>query len=348
MQNPVLEILIVGSGLGGCCAALWLSEQKQVGLLTGTAPAASAVAAGLVNPFAGQRMGGFQEANPTYKDFLHTLSRADAHHCYNPCGVLRPALTDEQASRFRAVSHEKPASMTWFCSDQVREVYPYISASRGAALTTGGVIDTPQLLSRMRKLLSSRCMVLRENLVEWHNDGSALTIALSSGRSLRAKKLILAVGADYPSIPVLKSLKLHRTKGQIVTISALADAPITVPISGHGYAVPIDNRIILGTTYEHSPSNTAPTDEGTQKILNLTQKMLPSVRSASILSTSAGIRVGVPGTRLPMVGPLTKNIWVLTGLGSKGLLLGSYIGRNLETWMTNPAAIPDNFRIQSV
>ena len=217
----------------------------------------------------------------------------------------------------------------------------------GAAITTGGVVDTPRMLEYTHGAIASRCTVLSSDLVGWEDTGSGVTIALNSGSSLRASKLVLALGAGYKSFPVLSALNLHRIKGQIVRVRTPESFSHSIPVSGHGYVVPLRDTLILGTTYEHSFQNDQPTDVGSKNILALTQQMVPSVETADILDTAAGIRVGVPGTRLPMVGPLSGNVWVLTGLGSQGLLFGAHIGRNLVNWITNPGDVPNELRLQN-
>ena len=166
-----------------------------------------------------------------------------------------------------------------------------------------------------------RCSVLHDNMVAWNDYKTSVVVELASGESLQAKRLILALGSDYRSFPVLNPLNLHCTKGQVIHTTIPAKISFPLPVSGYGYAVPVKNRLIVGTTYEHSPSDVHPTSAGVDKILALTEQMLPWIHSAEIKHTSAGIRVGVPGTRLPMVGPLTRRVWILTGLGSKGCYL---------------------------
>lgn len=335
------DILIAGAGLGGTCAALWLSESNKVTLLSGTAPAASSIAAGLVNPFTGQRMRGFWNSEIAYEDFLQTLSLAGALETYNPCGILRPALDKNQSSRLQKISSKKPDSLTWIPPSHMHDEYPYVSAPFGAVITKGGIADTPKLIDHILSALIPHCNVLHGNLVGWEDSGTEVNAVLDTKRSLQAKKLILAVGAGYLSFPKLRNLNLHCTKGQIVHVAIPMKS--TLPVSGHGYAVPTENSLILGTTYEHSYTDLEPTKEGVAKILALTEHMIPNVRSAKIIRASAGIRVGVPGTRLPMTGPLSQNVWVLTGLGSKGLLFGSHIGRNLQSWITDPSLVPKQF-----
>lgn len=348
LMNIKTDVIIAGGGLGGACAALWLSESRKVTLLSGTTPATSLVAAGLVNPFSGQRMGGLQNAETIYKDLIQTLTRADALNTYDSCGILRPAINDAQASRFYTLALDAPHSFTWLSSNHMRQNYPGIAAPLGAMITTGGVVDTPKMLQCIFSALPPHCKIIHTNLCNWKDNDTDVVVQLDTAESIRTKKLILAVGASYPSIPKLAHLNLHRTKGQIVQVSLPENNPVPLPISGYGYAVPIHNHLLLGTTYEHDPRDAAPSREGIMKILALTQKMIPWVKSAKILRASAGIRVGVPQTRMPMVGPLSKNTWILTGLGSKGLLFSSYVGRNLTNWIADPASIPENFRVRKI
>ena len=346
MGKSSFDVVVAGAGLGGVCAALWFSSSNQVLLLSGTAPAASTVAAGLINPFAGRRVTPCWHADLAYKDLLDTLAHADASDTYDPCGILRTALDEAQSAKLRSLVLEYADSFTWLPPDEVRARYPFVSAPFGAAITTGGVVDTTRILKYTHGTIASRCTVLDSDLVGWDDTGSGVTVALKSGSSLRASKLILALGAGYKSFPVLSELNLHCIKGQIVRVRTPASFAHSIPVSGYGYVVPLRDTLILGTTYEHSFQNDQPTEVGSRNILALTRQMVPCVETADILDTAAGIRVGVPGTRLPMVGPLSGNVWVLTGLGSQGLLFGAHIGRNLVNWITSPELVPNELRLQ--
>jgi glycine oxidase len=346
VQDPSFDVVVAGAGLGGACAALWLSTSNRVLLLSGTATAASGVAAGLVNPFAGQRVVSSWHADLAYKDLLDTLAHADAIDTYDPCGILRPALNETQAVRLRTLAQEQAGSFTWLSREKVRFRYPCVSAPFGAAITIGGIVDTPRMLEYTHRAIASRCTVLPSDLVDWEDFGTGVNVALKSGVSLRTSKLILALGAGYRSFPVLSALNLHCIKGQIVRVRTPECLSPSIPVSGHGYIVPLRDSLILGATYEHSYQNDQPTKAGSKNILALTQQMIPCVETADVLDTVAGIRVGVPGTRLPMVGPLSGNVWILTGLGSKGLLYGAHIGRTLINWITNPEHVPNELSLQ--
>ena len=346
MEEPSFDVVVAGAGLGGACAALWLSTSNRVLLLSGTAPAASGVAAGLINPFAGQRVVPSWHADLAYKDLLDTLAQADASDTYDACGILRTALDEAQSVKLRSLVLEHADSFTWLPPDEVHARYPYVSAPFGAAITTGGVVDTRKMLEYTHGTIASRCTVLASDIVGWEDTESGVNVALKSGSTLRASKLVLALGAGFKSFPVLSALYLHCIKGQIVRVRTPESFSHSIPVSGYGYVVPMRDTLILGTTYEHTFQNDQPTKVGSKNILALTQQMVPCIETADILSTAAGIRVGVPGTRLPMVGPLSGNVWVLTGLGSQGLLFGAHIGRNLVNWITNPEQVPNELRVQ--
>ena len=346
VEKPSFDVVVAGAGLGGACAALWLSTSNRVLLLSGTAPAASGVAAGLINPFAGQRVTPCWHADLAYKDLLDTLAQADASGTYDPRGILRTALDEAQSVKLRSLVLEHADSFTWLPPYEVHARYPYVSAPFGAAITTGGVVDTPKMLEYTHGTIASRCTVLASDIVGWEDTESGVNVALKSGSTLRASKLVLALGAGFKSFPVLSALYLHCIKGQIVRVRTPESFSHSIPVSGYGYVVPMRDTLILGTTYEHTFQNDQPSKVGSKNILALTQQMVPCIETADILSTAAGIRVGVPGTRLPMVGPLSGNVWVLTGLGSQGLLFGAHIGRNLVNWITNPEQVPNELRVQ--
>ena len=70
--------------------------------------------------------------------------------------------------------------------------------------------------------------------------------------------------------------------------------------------------------------------------------MVPALAGAPLLDARAGVRVTVPGDRMPLLGPLPgrKRIWILTGLGSKGLMMAPLLARTLPHYLTNPSTIP--------
>ena len=111
--------------------------------------------------------------------------------------------------------------------------------------------------------------------------------------------------------------------------------------------MPEGNTLIVGSSYERDFSDLEPSDAQSRKILAKAARMLPGLRDATVLNASAGVRVTVPGTRLPMLGPLPghRNVWIFTGLGSKGLLMAPLLARDLPAFFDAPETIPAEIRV---
>lgn len=342
------DIIVAGAGLAGVCSALWLSENAHVLLLSGPQPAASSIAAGLVNPFAGLRARPVWNASKAYADFESLIAHTNAAQFFSPSGILRPAADSHQSKHYESAANDYPDRCKWLSSATARERHPSISAYHGMLLTTGGSVDIKNLLaSAIRTLKTAGCSIRRNVTIDsWGETHDEAFVLMKSGERLRARTLILALGYGYHRFDTLGQLNLHSVKGQVIQTTIPKGLRLSHPVCGRGYIVPGDKYLTLGTTYDRGFSHTNPTDEATHAILRLTSKMIPAICNGTVVGKAAAVRVGVPGTRLPMVGPIGKRTWVFTGLGSKGLLFASHIARRLPNFIADPTLIPPEIRVQ--
>ncbi len=74
--------------------------------------------------------------------------------------------------------------------------------------------------------------------------------------------------------------------------------------------------------------------------------MSPLFSELSVRDARAGVRVTVPGSYLPMLGPLpdADRVWLFTGLGSKGLLMAPMLAAELPGYLSGSSPIPDEIR----
>ena len=209
-------------------------------------------------------------------------------------------------------------------------------------------MNTVQFLRTAQKQLeNSGATVLRDvELATWHSSHSKATIVLKSGAQFTASVIVLSLGYGFREFEALKQLNLHAVKGQIVRVVRLHGLKLELPICGEGYVAPGKDALILGTTYERDFVDVAPTSRSQRAIVRLTSRMVPALARAHVLGTAAGVRVGVPGTRLPMVGPIGHRVWIFTGLGSKGLLFAPHIARQLPSWLENAESVPPEIRVR--
>lgn len=378
---PDVDFIVVGAGLAGACAARRLREHGSVLVVErqGLASGGSAAAAGLVNPILGVRARPVWRIEEAVRALDDTVALVAAESCYDRRPTLRPARDEEQIDRFRRTAAEYPQHCTWLDDPGLA----WLHAPHGALrIETGGAIEIDALV---RALL--RGIEVREaTLVGWEELNAGVTahlVAAEQRHTTTARKLILALGRGYTAFPDLMRLRLHQVKGQTIRLTRPADLPEDAPhLAGTAYvaieppseATTAGSRratsapktasstrpgpaaksaaghstVVCGSTYEHAFAGLEASQRATKSILKKVARMLPSIRDAELIEARAGVRVTVPGIRLPMVGPIPdhQNVWIFTGLGAKGLLTGPLVAKELPDYLEDVERIPNEVRVR--
>lgn len=301
------------------------------------ASGASGVAAGIVNPFMGQR------ARPAFEhrealDTLATLLRVTALDSPAP-GLARPARDQAQANVFKQRSVEHAAALAWVHPDEAADRWPDVAAPYGALFVRDGRSMDVQLL--VERLLCRTNAELRSGVrgtaVEVDAQGAVET---ASGERLSPDVTILCTGAA-PG-PFFSRLPLHQVKGQLIRLDAGALAERLPILAGDGYVAPGFNSVLVGSTFEHHFTDEAPDAAGIEALRRKAESLVPALSGAPLLSAEAGVRVTVPGTRRPLIGPISRSgrLWVFNGLGAKGLMTAPLLASRLWEYLNEPARIP--------
>lgn len=359
-MSDSVETLVVGGGLAGWCAARVLAGRGSVSLATleqaADAHASSAAAlAGLANPLMGRRGHPVWRADQAMASLERLIEDSGPELVHRLPGIIHPAVSSWQVDDFRRSAADRPDIATWWGAGLVGERVPWLQAPRGAlVIQRGCALSVPDLLEAVEADASDRGVVTRRGwrLTWWREEQGGVTAEFETPvgpASLHAGRLVLALGSGFETFDLLAALRLHSIKGQLVRVR-----PRTLPeglraVQGSGYAVPCpDGTIVVGATYEHMFDDAAPSRDVSISLIERAREMLPWIDDAEIVDERAGVRVTVPDTRLPMVGilPGLHSTWILTGLGSKGLLMAPLLADSLPGWFDDPASIPNELSIQ--
>lgn len=345
--------LIVGGGIAGACAALALAGRGRVTLVDGgrAGGGATGVAAGLVNPFMGPK------AKPVWRhaEALGALGALLARigAGYATAGVLRPAADARQAEAFRVRADEHADALGWLNAGALTERFPDVRAPHGGLwVRAGGAVRG--IGERLRAaLVAADAVEMREDvrLLGWGEASGAAwaDVEGEGGRErIEADRVLLCLGAGFAQFEPLRPLGLHAVKGEVVPARVAGLRGPLPAVAAGAYAVPAGGEHVhLGGTYAHAFDSLAPTAVARADLHAKLLAVLPGLIPLPDAPGWAGARVNVPGTRLPLVGPLpgARRVWTFTGLGSKGLLMGPLLGRDVPRFFDDPEAIPPEVRI---
>jgi tRNA 5-methylaminomethyl-2-thiouridine biosynthesis bifunctional protein len=352
-------IAVIGGGVAGASladAAVAAGFTAAILDPAGLAGGASGNPAGLIMP----RLD-LGDAPPSrffiaaYAHALRTIERLETDaggRFFNPCGVLQPALTaDDRRWTEKALSARLlPAAMM-------------IPRDGGLFFPQAGVVDPPayvRALAREADLIRSRAI-----LIDPGPDG--VRIHLESGAAIDAAAVVIANGAEALRFPEARTLPLSRAAGQIdlfrrapATEFAYAFGPYAAPAPGGG--------LVIGATYDRIADGEQPriSRDATQANIEAIAAGLPSFVGALDVAEAApraSVRCQTPD-RLPVAGPapdfhfygahyddlrlgkardypsggLVPNVFLLTGLGSRGLVTAPLCAAMIIAEMTGAPA----------
>lgn len=336
MTRSSADIAVIGGGVVGLAAALALADTGlDVVLLADVrAGEASPAAGGILDaghgfPDPGTRrlMRAARDLWPAWLAML--ADRTGVQIPFNQEGVLELAPSIHDAERLRAQSDE---DAEWLDPQALVEREPQLTHALGALrFRKDGAVNPLVLLKALKQAVGRHVhvRVLQQTVtaIAPGKADEAVSLTLGDGSAVSAMRVVVAAGAWSSSIVGLPMhLPVSPVRGQLMSVASKALRHVVM--LGEGYAIPRgDGRTIIGGTEEHTGFDAQHTAEGAQRVRALAAAILPSLGSASMLSTWAGLR---PMTRdgLPIIGPDAEHPSVLyaCGHGKNGILLAPLTG----------------------
>ena len=328
LRSMDVDYIIVGCGLAGLnfCEVL-KKHGKSFVVFDNHSQHSSSVAGGLYNPVILKRFTSvwksdeqLQLALPVYKQ-LETELKIKLDY---KTPVYRRFISIEEQNNWFAAS-DKPNLSKFISTQLVKNTNVFIDApfDYGEVLHSGR-IDTQLLIASYKDYLKTNNQ-LREEAFDYDliQDETQL-----SYKDVHAKHIVYAEGFGLKKNPFFKDLPLDGSKGELLTIHA-PDLKIDYVLKSSVFLIPIgDDLYRIGATYEREDKTHDITVKAKEELLNKLKTFLKC--DFEVVGQVAGIRPTVRDRR-PLVGnhKTMKNHYVLNGLGTRGVMIGPYVAKQL-------------------
>ena len=339
------DYIIVGSGLASIMFAEQLrTHQKSFVVISDRSQQASVVASGLYNPVVLKRFTAawnaashLETAIPKYASLEQLLGvKLDyvvpIHRVFNS--------VQEQNNWFLAC--DKPLLTPFLNPKLVDNKNNSVKAPFGfGEVNATGRIDTQKLIEAYRTFLSQMNQYISATF-----DYEAL-IETPEGlyyESIQAKHIVFTEGFGIHKNPYFKQLPLEGTKGELITIYA-PQLQLTPILKSSIFVIPMEgDHYLVGSTYEWTDKTNIPTSEAKSQLLEKLERLVTC--DFEVVNQRAGIRPTVSDRR-PLVGrhPNHQKMYVLNGLGTRGVLIAPAMAEALYAFIETDAPLPEEIDI---
>lgn len=336
----MLDYLIVGSGLAGMAITETLRREGcSLRVFDDASQQASRVAGGLYNPVVLKRFTLAWEGSRLMAfslPFYQELERRWGISIDRKTPVYRRlASAEEQNAWFEA--SDRPGLSEFLEPGIVRNENQALDAPFGF----GRVRNTGRIATSA--LLNAFSQELREQgqLDTAAFDHALLEFAEGHVRygDQKARRVVFCEGFGMRGNPFFNYLPLQGTKGELLTIRAPELREERIVKSGVFFIPLGHDRYRVGATYAWNDFTHGPTREAREELLGQLRKFVRC--DFEVEGQVAGIRPTVPDRR-PLAGrhPERPELFVLNGLGSRGVLIAPYAAHSLARFMEGGEPLP--------
>lgn len=328
-----VDYIVVGSGLAGILFCQKLKENnKTFVVIDDDSQKSSIVAGGLYNPVVLKRFTPVWKSQeqleltlPIYKNIEEELKITIDYKI--PVYRLF-ASVEEQNNWFLAA--DKPKLAHYLDTDIKSVKNDAIDASFGyGRVIDTGRIDTTVLINAFKEYHKANGQFIQDSF-----DYDILQISedIITYKSIKAKHVVFAEGFGVKKNPYFKDLPLNGTKGELLVIHA-PDLNIDFVLKSSAFLIPLeDDNYILGATYEWIDKSNTTTETAKDELLTKMKTFINC--NFTVVDQIAGIRPTVIDRR-PLIGnhKQHKNLFVLNGLGTRGVMIAPYAANQLYNYI---------------
>ena len=340
-----VDYIIVGCGLASIAFCEQLrTHKKSFVVFDDASQQSSVVAAGLYNPIILKRFSEVWKAQkqldialPVYKKLETDLNIKIDHKLKL---LRRFSSIEEQNLWFNAC--DKPSLEPFLSTQLIKNNNLSIDAPFGfGEVLHAGRLDTKVLITAYKDFLRKNNSLYETKFLykELHMMSEGLKYD-----TIKAKQIVFAEGFGVKQNPFFNTLPLNGTKGEVLTINA-PELQMDFGIKSSVFIIPIDDdNYYVGATYNWTDKTHKTTEEGKNELINKLKSIISC--NFEVVNHVAGIRPTVKDRR-PLVGRHSeyKNLFVLNGLGTRGVMIAPYVAEKLYNYIENSQPLDTEINI---
>ncbi len=340
------DYLIVGFGLAGMAMAAVLEKYgKTYRVIDNNPNLDTRVVGGMYNPIILKRFTPAWQADEMWrfsKGFYEDMEAKFQKQYLFPANIRRIIHNTEEQNNW-VVASDKPVMSSYMNPKIMYDQVNGIKTPFGFGELHGvGRVAGEELLKDYKSYLIEKGLFtfsdFKYSLLEHHEYGVKY-------QDIKFNKIIFSEGSYVLYNPFFNEVEMKPAKGEMLVLK-IPELTIDFTIKSGVFLVPLgDNLYITGATYNWEDITLSPTDEAQFEI----EEKLKSFLSVpyEIVARKIGIRPTVKDRR-PVIGihPSYKNMALLNGLGTRGVIIAPYLAQTLYKHMTNAQKLPQEMDIQ--
>ncbi|WP_142785342.1 NAD(P)/FAD-dependent oxidoreductase [Changchengzhania lutea] len=330
-----VDYIIVGIGLAGISFCEQLRKHnKTFVVFDDQSQQSSVVAGGLYNPIVLKRFTGVWKSKEQLSVALNMYGQLEillgVKLDYKIPVYRKFASLEEQNDWFMA--SDKPQLSKYLSTELVKNSKACISAPLGfGEVFKTGRIDTNTLIDNYKLFLKKNNLLIESR---FDYDQINLNNKVVQYKTTESRFIVFAEGFGVIKNPYFSNLPLVPTKGELLTIHA-PQLKVDYVLKSSVFIIPLeDDLYLIGATYDWKDTSNSITETARESLLSKLNTIISC--PYEVVNHVAGVRPTVKDRR-PLVGQhkAHKNMYVLNGLGTRGVMIGPYVSQALYNFIEN-------------
>ncbi len=340
-----VDYIIVGCGLASVAFCEHLrARNKTYIVFDDGSQKSSIVAAGLYNPVVLKRFSEVWKAKAQLERALPLYAKIEKDLNIKidyKLRILRRFTSIQEQNKWFTAS-DKPNLEAFLSTQLVKNTNAQIDAPFGfGEVLHAGRLDTETLITTYREFLKQNGFL---QPTTFQHDKIKVEADAIRYNNLQSKHIVFAEGFGVKQNPFFNHIPLTGSKGEILTIKA-PGLKIDYAIKSSVFVIPLGNDLYnVGSTYNNEDKTQDPTDIAKEELILKLKTFIKC--DFEVVNHVAGIRPTVKDRR-PLVGRHSKhkNLYVLSGLGTRGVMIAPYVADELFQFIENDKVLDSEIDI---